>query len=120
MMKKIWALVVALFAVFSFIACTENESIGIIGGADGPTEIIVSTSADETDEISEAILSYNKGHYLEGECVAEGHLILTDKTENEKRVVSLFASYACPGSRSCSCSHTNTNDHCGTAPVHIG
>ncbi len=93
MMKKIWALVVALFAVFSFIACTENESIGIIGGADGPTEIIVSKSADETDEISEAILSYNKGHYLEGECMAEGHLILTDKTENEKRVVSLFASY---------------------------
>ncbi|MDO5477853.1 MAG: sodium ion-translocating decarboxylase subunit beta [Clostridia bacterium] len=93
-MKKIFVLFLAVLMAFTLIACSENKSIGIIGGADGPTAIFVSTGTNEADiMVSSAILAYNSGHYLEGECVAEGHLILTDKTENGKRVVSLFASY---------------------------
>ncbi|MBQ2942711.1 MAG: sodium ion-translocating decarboxylase subunit beta [Clostridia bacterium] len=93
-MKKIFVLFLAVLMAFTLIACSENKSIGIIGGADGPTAIFVSTGTNEADVmVSAAILAYNSGHYYEGECVAEGHLILTDKTENGKRVVSLFASY---------------------------
>lgn len=41
-MKKLIFVLVALLLLVS--GCTkENESIGIIGGADGPTSIIVST-----------------------------------------------------------------------------
>ncbi len=47
----------------------------------------------EENEISSAILSHNSESYLHGECVAEGHIILSDKTEEGKRVVSILASY---------------------------
>ncbi len=92
-MKKLLALIIAAVLAFALSACTENESIGIIGGADGPTEIFVSTGDEDADDISLAILEYNSGHYYRGECVAEGHIVLADKKAEGKRVVSLLASY---------------------------
>lgn len=41
-MKKLIFIVIALSLLFSGCG-KENKSIGIIGGADGPTSIIVST-----------------------------------------------------------------------------
>ncbi len=43
-MKKLVLLLFVLLLVF--ISCEEDSSIGVIGGADGPTEIIVSRSAE--------------------------------------------------------------------------
>lgn len=48
---------------------------------------------EERDVVSEAIIARNENSYLKGECVAEGHVILTDKEVGGKRVVSLLASY---------------------------
>ena len=39
-MKKVLCIISILICVF-FISCTNNSDIGIIGGADGPTSIIV-------------------------------------------------------------------------------
>ncbi len=47
----------------------------------------------KSDEISSAIISHNSGHYLEGECVAEGYILLGERIKNGKRVVSILASY---------------------------
>ena len=67
-MKKILALVMAFIMVFSLTGCTflaNTADIGIIGGADGPTEIIVTeeieaeeiiTDAEETDTTDETVI----------------------------------------------------------------
>ncbi len=39
-MKKILCIISAILCIF-LIACGNDSSIGIIGGADGPTSIIV-------------------------------------------------------------------------------
>ena len=44
-MKKLVALVFALVCVLGLLGCSsESASIGIIGGADGPTAILVTRS----------------------------------------------------------------------------
>ena len=44
-MKKYIALVLALVCVLSLIGCSsESASVGIIGGADGPTAIFVTSN----------------------------------------------------------------------------
>ena len=44
-MKKLVALVFALVCVLSLLGCSsEADSVGIIGGADGPTAILVTRS----------------------------------------------------------------------------
>lgn len=44
-MKKLIALVFSLVCAFGLIGCSsESASIGIIGGADGPTAILVSSN----------------------------------------------------------------------------
>ena len=44
-MKKLIALVLALICVLGLIGCnSESASIGIIGGADGPTAIFVTSN----------------------------------------------------------------------------
>ena len=40
-MKKLFALLMAIVMLLSVAACGDAASIGIIGGADGPTEIFV-------------------------------------------------------------------------------
>lgn len=42
--RGIIILLTAVLMIFTLCACAENESIGIIGGADGPTAIFVSDS----------------------------------------------------------------------------
>ena len=44
-MKKLIAFVLALVCVLSLIGCSsESASVGIIGGADGPTAIFVTSN----------------------------------------------------------------------------
>ena len=44
-MKKLIALVLSLVCVLSLIGCSsESASVGIIGGADGPTAIFVTSN----------------------------------------------------------------------------
>ena len=46
-MKKLLALLLTFLLALSLFACGGSD-VGIIGGADGPTEIIVSNQTDET------------------------------------------------------------------------
>lgn len=48
-MKKIFILLILTLAVTS--CGFDDSTIGIIGGADGPTAIVVGTKADELDEM---------------------------------------------------------------------
>ena len=52
-MKKIVLITVFLLTLaFMFTACTRAASVGVIGGADGPTNIVVQTPADKIDDIT--------------------------------------------------------------------
>lgn len=60
-------------------ACSMTESVGIIGGADGPTAVYVSDSKSPVERaVSAAIFSENEGGYFDGEVSAEGHIILEE------------------------------------------
>ena len=61
--KRLTALLMALILLLSMAACGGDEavSIGIIGGADGPTAIFV-TGPDWTDE-SDPILDADGWYY---------------------------------------------------------
>ena len=52
-MKRISSLLLSLMLLFSLAGCAEDTAIGIIGGADGPTSILV-TGPDESNVIGEA------------------------------------------------------------------
>ena len=97
LMKKILCIVSALLCLI-LTACSDDKSIGIIGGADGPTTIIVSEQKEEnmyiqiTPEQAKAIMDSNE------ECIIldtreqyefdEGHIpgaILIPYTEIENR-----------------------------------
>ena len=45
--KKLTAVLLSILLLLSLIGCGNSADIGIIGGADGPTAIIVSTADDE-------------------------------------------------------------------------
>ena len=45
--KRLTAVLLSLLMLLSLIACGNSADIGIIGGADGPTAIIISTADDE-------------------------------------------------------------------------
>ena len=47
MMKKVLCIISILFCIF-LTACGDATSIGIIGGADGPTSIIVAKKGEKT------------------------------------------------------------------------
>lgn len=54
-MQKIWALMLALMLfMMPGLALAEDVSVGIIGGADGPTAIIVAEPAEETADAEAA------------------------------------------------------------------
>ena len=61
--KKLTALLMALVMLLSMAACGGDEaaSIGIIGGADGPTAIIV--AGPDSDEESKALLDEDGWYY---------------------------------------------------------
>ncbi len=46
LMKKVLCMISALFCIF-LTACGEDKSIGIIGGADGPTAILISEKGEK-------------------------------------------------------------------------
>ena len=50
MMKRILALLLALCLLAGLTACGQDSSIGIIGGADGPTAIFV--TGEDSEEVS--------------------------------------------------------------------
>ena len=56
--RKFLSLILSIFTVFPFVtACDEQKTIGIIGGADGPTAILVSGFGEnqpETDDTKSA------------------------------------------------------------------
>lgn len=41
-MKKLFILLMSALLISALFGCADDKSIGIIGGADGPTAIIVS------------------------------------------------------------------------------
>ena len=53
-MKKLFALLMAIIMLLSVAACSDATSIGIIGGADGPTEIFV-TDSDNGEELEDLL-----------------------------------------------------------------
>lgn len=83
-MTKILLCTVAVSACFALASCKEDVSIGIIGGADGPTEIIVAEKVDEimyeqiTQEEAKAIMDSGEEHIIldvrEQEEYDEGHI----------------------------------------------
>ena len=83
--KKITALLLSLLMLLSLIGCGSSADIGIIGGADGPTAIIVSTPDDEP-AVSE------DGWYYSAEAISlylilYGHLPDNYITKNEARAL---------------------------------
>ncbi len=87
---------VALFCG-ALIGC-DDTSVGVIGGADGPTQIAVLKDfpAEIHTVISDAILSFNKDRFVEGDCYAEGHIILdTEEIEGGVKIytISTYGTY---------------------------
>lgn len=81
---------ILLFCIFLLTSC--NNDVGIIGGADGPTSIIVSEKSLDA-MVSNALLSNNKGKYADGECIAEGHIILGSEIKNDETFVYALTMY---------------------------
>jgi len=81
---------VLLLSILFLTSC--NNDIGIIGGADGPTSIIVSEKSLD-DMVSNALLSNNKGKYADGECIAEGHIILGSDVKDKETFVYALTMY---------------------------
>lgn len=81
---KILLCTVAVSVCFSLASCKEDTSIGIIGGADGPTQIIVAEKVDEimyeqiTQEEAKLIMDSGEEHIIldvrEQEEYDEGHI----------------------------------------------
>ena len=80
-MTKIITTIIALFA---FTSCSvQDDSIGIIGGADGPTSIIISNESgnEENKMITYEIISQDKAkEIMDSETE---HIILDVREENE-------------------------------------
>ena len=79
-----------LSSVFAF----GSQDIGIIGGADGPTEIFITSSENSALDkaISEKLLGDNKGGFLEGEVTGEGHIIMGEE-ENKAYILTTYGEY---------------------------
>ncbi len=82
------AIIILLTSIF-LISCKENKSVGIIGGADGPTAILVADASDEgekemygyeiiTQDKAKEIMDSGKNHIIldvrEQEEFDEGHI----------------------------------------------
>ncbi len=68
-MKQILCIISALLCIF-FTACGNNSSIGIIGGADGPTSIIIADKGEKamyeqiTPEAAKKIIDSGEAHII--------------------------------------------------------
>lgn len=78
-----------LSSVFAF-----NSDVGIIGGADGPTSIVIGTSESTglDKAISEKLLGDNKGGFLDGETAGEGHIIMGED-KNKAYILTTYGEY---------------------------
>lgn len=93
-LNKTLALIGALALAASISAC--NKNVAVIGGADGPTNVIVSGAEKNksvSDALGEAVLSFNEGGYLSGECRGEGHIIIDTEKSGDDTVVYAVVSY---------------------------
>ena len=76
-MKKILCIISAIFCIF-LTACGNDSSIGIIGGADGPTSIIVSEKGEKA--MYEHITPQEAKKIMDS---GEEHIILDTREQNE-------------------------------------
>ena len=97
MMNKIFCVILVILCIF-LAACENNYSIGIIGGADGPTSIIINKEGETavfeqiTPEEAKKIMDSGQEHIIldarEQSEFDEGHIpgaILIPYTEIEKK-----------------------------------
>lgn len=76
-MKKILCIISAILCIF-LTACGNDRSIGIIGGADGPTSIIVADKGEK--EMYEQITPEEAKKIMDS---GEKHIILDTREQNE-------------------------------------
>ena len=101
-MKKILCIISAILCIF-LTACGNDSSIGIIGGADGPTSIIVAEKGEKTmyqqitTEEAKKIMDSGKEHIIldtrEQDEFDEGHIpgaILIPYTEIESKAEEML------------------------------
>ena len=102
MMKKVLCIISILFCIL-LSGCTDATSIGIIGGADGPTSIIVAEKGEKvmyeqiTAENAKKIMDSGEEHIIldtrEQDEFDEGHIpnaILIPYTEIENKAIELI------------------------------
>ena len=101
-MKKILCIISAILCIF-LTACTDAASIGIIGGADGPTSIIIAEKGEKamyqqiTAEEAKKIMDSGEEHIIldtrEQDEFDEGHIpgaILIPYTEIENKAEEML------------------------------
>jgi rhodanese-related sulfurtransferase len=101
-MKKIFFIISAIICIF-LTACGNDSSIGIIGGADGPTSIIVAEKGEKvmyeqiTAEEAKKIMDSGEEHIIldtrEQDEFNEGHIpgaILIPYTEIENKAEEML------------------------------
>ena len=101
-MKKILCIISAVLCIF-LTACGNDSSIGIIGGADGPTAILVSEKGEKTmyqqitAEEAKKIMDSGEEHIIldtrEQDEFDEGHIpnaILIPYTEIENKAEKML------------------------------
>ena len=101
-MKKILCIISAVLCIF-LTACTDATSIGIIGGADGPTSIIIAEKGEKamyqqiTPEEAKKIMDSGEEHIIldtrEQDEFDEGHIpgaILIPYTEIENKAEEMI------------------------------
>ena len=101
-MKKILCIISAVLCIF-LTACTDATSIGIIGGADGPTSIIIAEKGEKamyqqiTPEEAKKIMDSGEEHIVldtrEQDEFDEGHIpgaILIPYTEIENKAEEMI------------------------------
>jgi len=97
-MKKIGLIIggiigLATIGVGLYVGLNKDSSIGIIGGSDGPTSIIVSDKDSLDKKVASAILANSQGKYSEGEVVGEGHIILGSEVDGQLTTVYALTMY---------------------------
>ncbi len=76
-MKKVLCMISALLCIF-LTACGEDKSIGIIGGADGPTAILVSEKGEKA--MYDIITAEDAKNIMDS---GEEHIILDVREQDE-------------------------------------
>lgn len=94
-MKKIRFLIAGLVALTMLSGCTakEDKSVGIIGGADGPTAVVVGEESavienEGPDVIEETVFTYDDGSYETNVYDKNGNLVMWKYYNPDKTVGS--------------------------------